>query len=207
MQKVLLGCLLLVLALSMAADSRAGSAFRTELELTWDDGVCSPHDCYGSPWTLAVMFQAPEWARYLTAIRFYMAEPHNPTETQAFYLYVWEPAAGSPTVPGEYAFPGFYIFGGYETNAWLEVPMSLVIDDPEQFPDRVFFVGLTIMTRFSPCIGLDRSDPVNQMSWQSYGSDWTTLADYDLMIRAVVADSLSTPVEGQTWSVVKALYR
>jgi len=155
------------------------------------------------------MFQAPEWACWVTEIHYYIADDFVADPTEYFLAYVWEPAAGTPTLPGDLANAGVSSGDGYPKNAWLEVllPAAVDITDAAAFPDRVFFGGLEWVNRGQPYLGEDYSDPIDQMSWYFNWAVWVLREDQDTMIRAVVTDTWTSPVEVGTWSRVKALFR
>ena len=209
--KGLVGHGLLFIALLCAWAAPAQTS-RTEAVLSWDDGVLdSPyHTVTGHPGqAIAVGFQAPEWACWLTGIHYYIADDFSPAPTESFMAYVWKPAPGTPTLPGEFAIAGVTSGDGYPENAWLEVSLPVAVDltDASAFPDRVFFVGLEWVNRLQPLLGEDHSDPVDHMSWRFDWVVWELREDGDTMIRAVVSDSWVSPVDPETWSRVKALFR
>ena len=202
---------LLFAALSLAAVASAGAS-RTEAVLSWDDGVWDSinHQVTGRPeQQIAVMFQAPEWACWVTEIHYYIGDDLMSDPQESFLAYVWEPAEGTPTIPGEAANVGVDSGTGYPRDAWLEIPLpeAVNIADASVFPDRVFFVGLEWVTRFEPYLAEDHSDPIDHMSWFFNWAVWVLREDADTMIRAVVTDTWMSPVEDETWSSIKALYR
>jgi hypothetical protein len=183
-----------------------------EAVLCWDDGVWDSfaHRVTGQiGMKVAVRFQAPEWANWVTEIRYYISDDELPTPTDPFLAYVWKPSAGPPILPDEPANLGVDSGAGYPKNAWLELtfPEAVYIGDPSEFPDRVFFVGLEWTHRNDPVLWVDYSDPVDDMSWRFNWAVWELWEYGDIMIRAVVSDSWVSPVESRTWSRIKGLYR
>jgi hypothetical protein len=165
-----------------------------------DDGM---HTITGRPGQMiAVMFQAPEWACWITEIHYYIADSGSPGPTEFFLVHVWEPAEGTPTLPGDPV-------NRYPTDAWLEVALPEAVDltDGIAFPDGVFFVGLEWVTRYHPYLGEDHSDPIDHMSWYFNWAVWELRESRDTMIRAVVSDTWTSPVEAGSWSQIKALFR
>ncbi len=202
-----------IAVLVMAALALVGTqvARAEDAVLFWDDGAW---DSAGDRVTgqvgmkAAVRFQAPEWANWVTEIHYYISDDDLPTPTDPFLAYVWKPSAGSPTLPDEPANIGVDSGGGYPKDAWLELtlPEAVYIGDTGEFPERVFFVGLEWTNRNDPVLWVDCSTPVDYMSWRFNWVEWE-LWDYgDIMIRAVVSDNWISPVEGRTWSRIKALY-
>ena len=206
---LLLCMLLLVLVLPSYAS-------RTEEVLFWDSGSPEHLVTGRAGQKLAVMFQAPEWAVWVTEIRFYImndfiTNPTNPElpTTEPFLAYVWTPTSGTPVLPDLPANEGVDSGELYPEDAWLYLvlPEPVNISDPGEFPDRVFFVGMEWLHRLNPFIGEDPSYPLDYMGWYFNWSTWELRTDTDTMIRAVVSDTLVSPVESRTWSTVKALYR
>ena len=198
-------------ALSLVAATSA-VASRTEAVLSWDDGVWDDinHSITGRQgMKIAVMFQAPEWACWVTEIHYYIGDDLLSDPTESFLAYVWEPAGGTPTLPGEPANAGVDSGAGYPKDAWLEVPLPVAVNitDAAAFPDRVFFVGLEWVHRMDPYIAEDHSDPIDLMSWFFNWAVWELREYSDTMIRAVVTDTWSSPVENRTWCQIKALFR
>jgi hypothetical protein len=211
--------LALLLVVQVLALPVAAHASRTEEVLYWDSD--SP-ECLlsGSPGDrLAVKFHAPEWAVWVTEIRFYIhndfvdhpVDPWLPT-TESFVAYVWSPTAELPAVPDLPVIAGVDSGTSYPEDAWLHLtlPEPVNISDPSEFPDRTFFVGLEWLHMLNPFIGDDAfGGPVDYKSYFQHDQlpEWQLRVSGDAMVRAVVCDSLATPVEGQSWSGVKAMYR
>ena len=74
---------------------------RTDTVLSWDNGDCGSiyNEVSGQPgMKLAVRFQAPPWADYITAIQYFIRDDHvedpanpNAPTTQPFVVRVWKP--------------------------------------------------------------------------------------------------------------------
>jgi hypothetical protein len=185
------------------------SASRRDTVLAWDDGN------YGSIYdgvtgqagmALAVMFQAPPWANYITEIQFFIMVDGTADPTEALWAEVWKP---SPDMLPEYPIVGWqFVAGGYPKDAWLEVTLTQPVDiaDPAEFPDRIFFVGLQWGHMFNPIIGIDLDPPIDCHSYRGWPPGWELLVEGDAMVRAVVAES-TTPVEPASWTMIKSLWR
>ena len=220
MRDSLLGRTLAAFAAGMLALTIAGpaGASRAEEVLCWDDGGMDSYDhvVTGRPGQkMAVRFQAPEWAVWVTEIHVFIANdlvdnPVNPElpTTKPFVAYVWTPSDGDPVLPGPAANAGVNSGELYPEEAWLQVvlPVAVNISDPVQFPDRVFFVGLQWLHELNPYIGEDHSDPLDYSSWRYNWYEWELRVYADTMIRAVVTDAVS-PTANVGWSRVKALFR
>jgi len=199
---------LMVCALSLAMVVTA-SASRTEVVLSWDDGVMDSedHTITGSPGQrIAVMFQAPEWATWVTEIHYFIWDRSWSDDTDPVLAYVWEPDGEAPVLPGEPANVGVVSEDDYPEGTWLEVvfPEAVDITDPEQFPDRVFFAGMEWLYRLNPYVGEDHSAPIDHMSWRFNWAVWELRENRDTMIRAVVSDTITSAVLEASWARVKA---
>ncbi len=205
-----------VLCLLLLVFGTAALASRTEAVLSWDNGPPPEHLVAGfAGGKLAVRFQAPEWAEWVTEIRFYIGNdqvdnatnPELPT-TEPFLAYVWKPTSETPALPDQPANEGVNSGELYPEDAWLHIvlPEPVNISDPGEFPDRVFFVGLEWLHRLNPFVGVDIGQPHDYMSYSFVLFEWELRVD-DAMVRAVVCDTLATPVENGSWSNVKARYR
>ena len=185
------------------------SASRRDTVLAWDDGN------YGSIYdgvtgqagmALAVMFQAPPWANYITEIQFFIMVDGTVDPTEALAARVWKP---DPDMLPEYpAVEWQFVAGGYPKDAWLEVTLTQPVDiaDPAEFPDRIFFVGLIWQHMYNPIIGIDLDPPIDCHSYRGWPPGWELLVEGDAMVRAVVAES-TTPVEPASWTMIKSLWR
>ena len=185
------------------------SASRRDTVLAWDDGnYGSIYDgvTHQAGMALAVMFQAPPWANYITEIQFFIMVDGTADPTEALWADVWKPG---PDMLPEYPIVGWqFVAGGYPKDAWLEVtlPQPVDIADPAEFPDRIFFVGLIWGHMFNPIIGIDLDPPIDCHSYREWPPGWELLVEGDAMVRAVVAES-TTPVEPASWTKIKSLWR
>ena len=186
------------------------SASRRDTVLAWDDGN------YGSIYDgvtgqlgmdLAVMFQAPPWANYITEIHYFIMTDGNPTaDPEPFLARVWQPDPDMlPGLPGN---AGQFSGLAYPEDAWLELTLTEPVDirDPAGYPDRIFFVGLIWQHMYNPVIGIDTDPPIDYHSYRWNWYEWELLVEADAMVRAVVAES-TTPVEPASWTMIKSLWR
>jgi hypothetical protein len=176
-----------------------------EEELKNDDGVVDSfdHAVTGQPGQkLAVRFQAPTWANYVTKVLYYIGndnvtnpiDPDRPS-TWPFTVYVWQVTLpdsmpGSPGNDGHTPWTEPY---AYPEDQWIEVelPNPVPITDNDSYPDKKFFVGLEWEYRLNPYIYEDHASPTNTLNYSSFRWDWFNwdLRDEaDSMIRAVVSD-------------------
>jgi hypothetical protein len=193
-------------------------AFR-ETVLAWDDGA---YDAYNHRVVglagdmLAVMFRAPHWANTLVRVYYHVANdsiihPVNPDwpTTKPFLATFWKPDSRPDPRPGDLATEQAETDSMYDEDTWLEyvLPMPLDISDADQFPERQFFVGLEWLHDLNPYLMYDVSAPLDDMGWASDGVTWSRFEDGDIMIRAIVSDSLgASPVEPGSWGDVKSRY-
>ncbi len=182
---------------------------RRDTVLSWDDGdYGSIYDGVGGQqgMQLAVEFQAPPWADYITEIHYFIMDDPNAPSTLPFTAFVWRP---SPEIwmPDQPGFPLQNSGSLYPEDAWLELPLPNPVDisNNDEYPDRVFFVGLGWNNSWNPIIGLDTDDPIDYRSWRWNWVGWEVLVA-DAMIRAVVSGAAS-PVEASTWTTIKAMFR
>jgi len=175
-----------------------------ELQKCHDDGQYDAYDhtITGSPGQkIAVRFQAPTWANYVTKFLFYSAndqqdnpiDPQLPT-TMPFTAWVWRCTTDS--LPGNAGNDGYVPFPepyGYPEDEWVTVtfPNAVDIRDNAHYPDKKFFVGLEWEHRLSPYIYEDHASATNEVDFKSFRWNWSTwelrlLAD--TMICAVVSD-------------------
>jgi hypothetical protein len=182
---------------------------RRDTVLAWDDGD------YGTIYDgtsgqqgmqLAVEFQAPPWADFVTEIHYFiMDDPYSPS-TLPFTAFIWKPSPPEmlPIQPGT---PLQNSGSGYLEDAWLQLPLPSPVDisDNDEYPDRVFFVGLGWNHSWNPVIGLDTDEPIDYRSFRWNWVQWEILLA-DAMVRAVVSDGAS-PVERDTWTRIKAMFR
>lgn len=185
-----------------------------EEELSHDDGVYDSYDHVidGRPGQkVAVRFQAPTWANYVTKIIYYIANdqvdnPINPDDpsTMPFTAWVWrvtvpDSLPGQPGNDGYMPFPEPYM---YPEDEWVEVvlPNAVDITDNSHYPDMKFFVGLEWEYRLNPYIYEDHASETNELDYNSFRWNWSTweLRDQaDTMIRAVVSDVPSLDGKGR----------
>jgi hypothetical protein len=176
-----------------------------EEELKHDDGHYDSFEdsVTGNPGQkIAVRFQAPTWANYVTKIIYYIANDHhdnpiNPDQpsTLPFTAYVWRVSLPD-SLPGALGNDGFVPFPddySYPEDAWVtaELPNPVNITSNDQYPDRKFFVGLEWEYRLNPYIYEDAASPTNVLNYASYYYDyfnWVLRTSHDTMIRAVVSD-------------------
>jgi len=187
------------------------SASRRDTVLAWDDGnYGSIYDgVTGRPgMALAVMFQAPPWASHITEIHYFIMDDGNPTtDPEQFVAWVWQPGPDMlpPGLPGDV---GQSSGLAYPEDAWLELTLTEPVDitDPAEYPDRIFFVGLSWNHMHNPIIGIDTDPPIDYHSYRFNWAEWELLVYADAMVRAVVAGAAS-PVEPASWTMIKALWR
>ncbi len=199
---ILAGLLLLVAASTAHGRARASASDEATLHrpgledtvLAWDDGTAESETTGQSGMKLAVGFQAPVWAVSLVGIQYYImddnvenpANPGAPT-TKPIIAYVWQP--NQDMLPGLIATEEF-VGEGYEEEAWLTVYLETPLDisDPDDFPDRYFFVGLEWLHRSNPIIGLDADLPIHYASFRWNWYEWEQFTGHNVMIRAIVRD-------------------
>jgi hypothetical protein len=186
-----------------------------EEELKHDDGVVDSfdHSVTGQPGQkLAVRFQAPTWANYVTKVLYYIGndnvtnpiDPDQPS-TWPFTVYVWKVTLpdSMPGQPGNDGHTPWTEPYAYPEDQWIEVelPNPVEITDNDSYPDKRFFVGLEWEYRLNPYIYEDHASPTNVLNYDSYRWDWFNwdLRDEaDSMIRAVVSDVPSIDTGRQT---------
>lgn len=172
-----------------------------ETALSWDDGS------YGSAgnsvtgqsgMALAVLFQAPPWANFVTGMEMYVMndgvnnpdDPQGPT-TAPFLARVWKPDGSLR--PGEYANSA----GGYSPFGWYGYPEDQLVDfyypnainitNNNDFPDKQFFAGIEFQFRSNPEIGFDTDEPIDSRSFRWNWTEWE-MATADYIIHAIVSD-------------------
>ena len=183
---------------------------REEL-LSHDDGVYNSqeHTVTGRPGQkIAVGFQAPTWANYVTKMIFYSANdnetnqenPEAPT-TQPFTAYVWRATASDekPGATGNDGYVPYADYAMYPEDEWIIVtfPNAINIMENSQYPDKKFFVGLQWEYRYSPHIYEDHSEPLDLRSFFWTWDAWELRLEADTMIRAVVSDVPSLEGKGR----------
>jgi len=160
---------------------------------------------------LAVRFEAPAWASYVTQIHIYIMNdnipgdpnPNDPT-TAPIIGYVWKPEPMSD-FPGDPGNSGMNPGGFYPEVAWLEMvlPNAVDITDPDDYPNKNFFAGMEWLEIANPFVGED-SDNV---AYQSYffndpQTGWSPRTK-NTMIRAVVSD---VPYTGEKGARTATIY-
>ena len=191
-----------------------------EEELLQDDGHANSHDHTIQLWPgqrVAVKYQAPTWANYVTKLIIYNANdqetneqnPQAPT-SKPFTAYVWR--ATQDTLPGPADNDGYTPFseaGQYPEDAWvpLTFPNAIDITDNAHFPNKKFFVGIEWIARENPRIYEDYSEPLGLKSFDYDRVDGWERRDVDTMIRAVVSDVPSLDGKGREAVLVPVLVR
>jgi len=157
----------------------------------------------------AVGYQAPVWANYVVGIRYFIGNdgetdpvnPQTPT-TKAFTAWVWRPNSDSTPQPGSTANDGMNSGEHYPEMEWLQLnlPNPVDISNNEQFPNKVFFVGLEWENRNNPPIGKDATPgEVDYNSWRlPWYPPWELLETADVMIEAIVSDIPSSAEGART---------
>ena len=195
----------IALFLILGAWSSVGSAEgRIEQELLWDDGEPDGVMIW-SYYGIAVRFQGPPWARYVTHLRVYVGNDGVPGAAP-FDIMLHRADGPWPYQLGDVAFQ-FGTGDAYEEDAWVDLELAPPVDlsDDAAFPDRVFFVRVSWTGSRGPAVGLDM-DPPHDLATLSYEDEgWEPLEDTDGMVRAVVADTL-TAVGASTWGGIKVRY-
>lgn len=170
-----------------------------ETALSWDD---SDYGSIGNRVTgqagmaIAVQFQAPPWANYVTGMEiFYMNDfVTNPNDPQApttapFLAYVWEPTGDLR--PGQHANEGYTPFDWYQapedTLIGFYFNNAVDITNNADFPDKQFCVGLEFQFRNNPIIGFDVNEPIDSRSFRWNWQEWER-ANADYIIHAIVSD-------------------
>jgi hypothetical protein len=175
-----------------------------ELTKCHDDGEYDSwdHTITGSPGQrVAVRYQAPTWANYVTKFIFYSAndqqdnpvDPQLPT-TMPFTAWVWRCTTDS--LPGNAGNDGYMPFTEpymYPEDEWVTVtfPNAVDITNNDHYPNKTFFVGLEWEHRLSPYIYEDHLSATNEIDFKSFRWNWSTWElrnQADTMICAVVSD-------------------
>jgi hypothetical protein len=161
--------------------------------MRWDDGDMGAFDNWTDSGPLAVKFQAPVWANYITELHYYIVNdgqpgspnPNDPT-TDAFLAWVWRVEQDLPGDPGN---SGMNSGSYYPEDEWLELelPNPVNITNHLHYPDKTFFVGMSWESKQNPRVGYDDSDP-DYMSFRLSDSGSWVIVNRDFMIRAVVSD-------------------
>lgn len=175
-----------------------------EVQLSLDDGTYNSHDHtvqLRRGEKLAVGYQAPTWARYVTKLIFYNANdqytnPDNPTAdtSEPFAAWVWRSQLNdTPGAAGiNEGFLPFSEAGEYPENEWVEIkfPRAIDITDNAEYPDKKFYVGIEWLFRNNPRIYEDHSAPIAYTSWvwNAELQVWDRHEVVNPMIRVVVSD-------------------
>jgi hypothetical protein len=171
-----------------------------ESVLKWDDGSYGQYENQISGqagMALAVGFQAPSWASFVTKIQYYImndnqTNPSNPTAptTAPFTAWIWKTDAdGRPGAHGNAGYTPFDWYS-YPEDQWVEVtlPNAVNITDDVAYPSKQFFAGLEWQYKNNPLVGYDTDSPVDERSYRWNWDDWEWFHSYDVMIRATVSD-------------------
>lgn len=174
-----------------------------EEELFHDDGSFDSHDHtvqlrFGD--MLAVGYQAPTWAHYVTKMIIYNANdqethPTNPTAptSKPFTAWVWH--TGTDDKPGDAGNDGYAPFsepGQYPEDEWVTItfPNAIDIRNNANYPDKRFFVGLEWEARENPRIYEDHTPPITYtiFVYDPGLESWDLHDPVNTMIHAVVSD-------------------
>ena len=178
-----------------------------EAVLSCDDGDSDWQ--YAQGWEgcrLVAKYEAPDWANWLVGVQYYVSSFNE------FYLIVLGPSEWSPAPADSIQYVQLVPdMGDAQTRfEWLEVRLEepVQIGDSGIFPGGVFFAGAEWIHYLQPHFALDMVAPVHGCTWSmTPGNPWQNYTSGDVMIRAIVSDTAGTPVEGASWSTLKALYR
>jgi len=184
-----------------------------EEELSLDDGTYNSHDHtvkLRRGQKLAVGYQAPTWARYVTKIVFYNAndqvtDPSNPTAdtSEPFAAWVWGSLLNdTPGAAGmNEGHMEFTAAGEYPENEWVTItfPRAIEITDNVQYPDKKFYLGIEWLMKDNPWIYEDHSPPIAYTSWvwNAELETWERHEAVNPMIRAIVSDVESLDGKGR----------
>jgi hypothetical protein len=146
---------------------------------------------------LAVCFQAPPWANYITGAEFYIMNDNqtNPGDPQApstepFRIFVWRPTQDErPGVKENDGYTPCGTYGCYPEDqiVWWNLANAIDITNHEHFPNKTFFLGMEWLARSNPRIGLDRSEPIDSASFLWDWERWERLP-LDAIVHARVSD-------------------
>ena len=195
-----------------------------EEELLQDDGTAGHHTHTLQLWPgekVAVRYQAPTWANYVTKIIFFNANDQetNPGDPQAptsepFTAWVWRTTPDTlPGAPGNdvNGYMPFAEKGMYPEDEWITItfPNAININDNSHYPNKKFFVGMEWLVRENPRIYEDHSEP---LGYKTFLYTWDPPVawerhDVDTMIRAVVSDVPFLDGKGREAVLVPTLTR
>ena len=152
---------------------------------------------------VAVRFQAPTWANYVTKIMYYNANdnqdnPDHPDQssTKAWKCFVWRVSIPD-SLPGIAANEGYVPWplgemGVVPEDEWITVTLAnpVRINDTSNFPDKKFYVGLEWLYRNTPHIWECAEQVTNPVDFKSFYYNWYDWDQRtkDTMIRAIVSD-------------------
>lgn len=171
-----------------------------ETAIAYDDGDYGSYDNQitgQSGMMLAVKFQAPVWANYITGIQFHTMNDQqtNPQDPQApttmpFLIWIWR--FNQDELPGIAANDGMSSGDpySYPEDTWVEwsLPNPINITNNSYFPDKQFFAGMEWQYRSNPIFGLDTDLPIDYRSYRWNWSSWELQTLADAMVRVIVSD-------------------
>ena len=210
--KTIISVLLHMACLSLVA-ALPNAAAHAQTEMLWDDGTAEYYVTGETGQSEAVRFVRPSGSAQLTSIKFFLGDdgiedPDAPgaSTIMDFLVRVWLPGTSGPGV--QYG-SGWSAGAGATEGAWFEfaLPTPIELSDSAGFTDGVFYVGMTWDARFNPRVGFDSDPPVHGATWEDDWGGFSQIESADAMIRAVVVDSTSSPVELTTWGSVKSSFR
>lgn len=198
----------------------AGNTSTEAVELSWvaagKETVISYDDSdYGSignrvtgqaGMAVAVLFQAPSWANFVTGMELFVMndfatnedDPMAPT-TAPFMARIWRPDGSLR--PGEQANDGYSPFTWYQcpedTLIGFYFPNAVNITNNSYFPDKQFCVGIEFQFKNNPIIGFDINEPIDSRSFRWNWTNWET-ANADYIIHAIVSDLQSHGGDART---------
>jgi hypothetical protein len=181
-----------------------------ETVLSWDDGhpnFIQNNTTGQNGMQLAVYFQAPPWANYVTGAEFYIMNDNqtNPNDPQApstrpFRIFVWRPTQDErPGIKANDGYTPCGEFGCYpeaQLVGW-DFPNAIDITNHQQFPNKTFFLGMEWLHRNNPYIGLDPDDPIDSRSFRWNWTEWEMMT-LDAIVHARVSDLQSTGDKART---------
>jgi len=196
----------------------------TESILLWDEGVGwgappdSMHFIAGFRGMMAAVdFETPASTDFLVAVMVFVAETpesggpsRRSAATESLKIHVWSPENPDYPSPGEDAVVPVVVQGGYPQHEWVrfDLPTPVDLDDANLFPERLFSVGVEWLVRKNPRIGFDAVGAVDLHSWKfPWYPPWEVCDEYDLMMRAVVSDSVDTVIRPVSWGAIKSEFR
>ncbi|MFH1502486.1 MAG: hypothetical protein ABIG03_05525 [Candidatus Eisenbacteria bacterium] len=171
-----------------------------ETILAWDDseyGYVGNRVTGQAGMSIAVLFQAPPWANFVTGMELYLMtdgvvnpiDPQAPT-TAPFLAYIWEPSGDLR--PAAHANDGYTPFDWYAApeDAMVDFyfPNAINITNNNDFPDKQFFAGIEFQFRNNPIIGIDTDEPIDSRSFRWNWTEWEMSTTADYIIHAIVSD-------------------